>query len=41
MADRILFSSNVDNSVSGAEGFGIYSIMLDGSNVTRLKNNSL
>jgi hypothetical protein len=41
MADTILFSSNVDNADSGTNGFEIYSVMLDGSNVTRVTNNSL
>ena len=38
-ADRILFSSNVDNV--GTNAFEIYSVMPDGSNVTRLTNNSV
>jgi len=38
-ADRILFSSNVDNV--GTNAFEIYSIMPDGGNVTRLTNNSV
>jgi hypothetical protein len=38
-ADRILSSSNVDNP--GTNNFEIYSIMPDGSNLTRLTNNSV
>lgn len=38
-ADRILFSSNVDNP--GTNNFEIYSIMPDGSNLTRLTNNAI
>ena len=39
LADRILFSSNVDNP--GTNNFQMYSIMPDGSHLTRLTNNSL
>ena len=36
-ADRILFSTNVD--LPGSNSFDIYSIMPDGSGLTRLTNN--
>ena len=42
LGERILFSSNRDNvSATGGTGYELYSMKLDGTEVTRLTNNSL